>query len=492
MAQNITRIKGTNDVLAPEIHLWHRVEEAARRIFSRYGYDEIRTPVFERTELFKRAIGEETDVVAKEMYTFEDKDGTSVTLRPEGTAPVVRAFVENGLHVDAPRSRLWYLGPMFRHETKQRGRYRQFWQIGAELFGETSPRSDAEMLTLLRDYIDDIGLRGVVMEISSLGDETCRGPYRPELQKYLRGVADKLCDDCKRRVETNPLRVLDCKKPDCRAATANAPLLLEKLCEPCKTHFDEVKRNLDALGVTYVVNPRIVRGLDYYMRTAFELIHRPTEMVIEAKLAERARALPAGALADRVRERLSVDGKLRVDEAFLEELREGAKAKGDAPRVYGELVDAGLGSQNAVGGGGRYDGLVKGLGGGPVAGIGFGLGVERLVIALRSQGTVEPPHRLAWIAALGPAAQDEAVKLAAALRAKGVRVQLGFDAKEKQLPQQMEAAKKRGAGAVVILGTDELAKRVAQVKDLAAGTQVEVPLEAAAIAEALAKSGTET
>lgn len=487
MAQNITRIKGTNDVLAPEIHLWHRVEEAARRIFSRFGYEEIRTPVFERTELFKRAIGEETDVVSKEMYTFDD-DGTSLTLRPEGTAPVVRAFVENGLHVSAPASRLWYLGPMFRRERNQKGRYRQFWQIGAELFGETSARSDAEVLGLLREYLDDVGVRDVLIELSSLGDATCRGPYKQELQAFLRGVSGELCDDCKRRVETNPLRVLDCKKPGCRAATATAPLLLERLCDPCKTHFAEVRRNLALLGVAYEVNPRIVRGLDYYVRTAFELIHRPTEAVLPAELAAKARALAADPLSTNVKQRLSADGRLRIDAAFLDELRLGARGKGDAARVYDALVDAaGLGTQNAVGGGGRYDGLVKDLGGGPIAGIGFGLGLERLVLVLQAQAAVDVRPLLAWIAALGPAAQDEAVKLARGLRAIGVRVQLGFDAKEKHLKQEMEAAKKRGARAVVILGADELAKRVAQVKDLAADTQVEVALEAAAIGAALAR-----
>jgi len=488
MAQNITRVKGTNDVRSPEIHLWHRLEEAARRVFSLYGYEEIRTPVFEKTELFKRSIGEETDVVSKEMYTFDD-DGASLTLRPEGTASVVRAFVENGLHVDAPRSRLWYLGPMFRRERNQKGRYRQFWQIGAEMFGETSPRSDAEVLALLRDFVDDVGVRDVVMEISSLGDDTCRTPYRAELQTFLRGVADKLCDDCKRRIETNPLRVLDCKNPGCRAATEKAPLLLQKLCEPCTAHFADVKRNLDLMGVRYTVNPRIVRGLDYYVRTAFELIHRPTSAVIPADLAGKARALPADLpLSVQVKERLSADGTLRLDAAFLDELRLGAREKGDAARVFDALVDgSGLGTQNAVGGGGRYDGLVKNLGGGPIAGIGFGLGLERLVLVLQSQAAVHEPPLLGWIAALGPAAQDEAVKLAAALRANGVRVQVGFDTKEKQLPQQMEAAKKRGARAVVILGADELAKHVAQVKDLAAGTQIEVALEAAAIGAALAK-----
>lgn len=489
MAQNITRIKGVNDVLAPEIHLWHRLEDAARRIFPAYGYTEIRSPVFERTELFTRSIGTETDVVSKEMYTFDD-DGTSLTLRPEGTAGVVRAFVENGLHVTANRSRLWYLGPMFRRERAQKGRFRQFWQIGAEMFGETSPRSDAEVLAMLRDYLDEAGVRDVVFEISSLGDATCRGPYKAELQTFLRGISDTLCDDCKVRVEKNPLRVLDCKKPGCRAATANAPLMLDRLCDPCRAHFAEVRRTLDLLGVAYVVNPRIVRGLDYYVRTAFELVHRPKSATLSEELVKKVLALDEGdPWSRKLRVRIDASRDIRLDEEFLEEMRLAAREKGDVARLLEKVVDeSGLGTQNAVGGGGRYDGLVKELGGGPIAGIGFGLGVERLVLVLKAQGVA--PHRtpLAWIAALGTEAQDAAVTLARGLRAKGVPVQLGFDAKLKELKQEMEAAKKRGAKAVIIIGPDELAKRVVQVKDLGErGSQVEERLDAGAIAAVLAR-----
>jgi histidyl-tRNA synthetase len=489
MAQNITSIKGVNDVLAPEIHLWHRLEDAARRIFPRYGYTEIRTPIFERTELFTRSIGTETDVVSKEMYTFDD-EGTSLTLRPEGTASVVRAFVEKGLHVSANRSRLWYLGPMFRRERAQRGRYRQFWQIGAEMFGETSPRSDAEVLAMLRDFLDDVAVRDVDFEISSLGDGTCRTPYKADLQTFLRTVATQLCEDCQKRIEKNPLRVLDCKKPACRAATANAPLLLGRLCEPCKAHFEEVRRNLDLLGVRYVVNPRIVRGLDYYVRTAFELIHRPGDALLSPELVTKIAALPeTDPWAKRLRERLGADGRLRIDEAFLDELRLGAREKGEVPRLLDKIVeDSGLGTQNAVGGGGRYDGLVKELGGGPVAGIGFGLGVERLVLVLKAQGTRPKTPPIAWIAALGPEAQDAGMKLARDLRGLGVLAQIGYDAKPKELKQEMEAAKKRGAQAVIIIGPDELAKRVAQVKDLPDGRQqIEERLDAAALAAVLAR-----
>lgn len=422
MSGKITLIKGVHDVLPPEIHSWHRLEDSARRVFTAYGYDEIRIPVIEKTALFARSIGAETDVVSKEMYTFTDPGEESITLRPEGTAGVVRAFIQQGIAQSRPQSRFWYAGPMFRRERPQKGRQRQFSQIGAEGFGEASPRADAEMLVLVRDLLDDAGIRTVATQLSSLGDERCRPAYRARLQEFLRGVAGSLCEDCSRRAETNPLRVLDCKKPGCRAATADAPLLLDHLCGPCRDHFAEVRRNLALAGAGYEVNPRIVRGLDYYVRTAFEL----------------------------------VDGS-------------GA-----------------LGSQAAVGGGGRYDGLVQQLGGPPVPGIGFGLGVERLVMVLESRDTAHRGVPLAWIVAPGPEAQDEGVRLARALRAIGVRTILGFDAKPNAFAKELERAHKRGAHAAVILGPDELAKRTAQVKDLRAGTQVEERLDAAAIAARIA------
>lgn len=433
MADKIQSIKGVHDVRPPEIHLWHRLEEAARRIFPTYGYDEIRTPIIEKTDLFSRSIGTETDVVSKEMYTFldrADQEGKqdSITLRPEGTAGVVRAFIEHGLAQTVPSSRFWYQGAMFRRERPQKGRQRQFFQIGAEAFGQESPRVDAEVLVMLRDYLDDVGIRGVVFEVSSLGDEQCRPVYKRELQAFLRGVSDALCEDCKRRIETNPLRVLDCKKEGCRAATAPAPLLLDRVCDPCKEHFAEVRRNLDIAGVAYELNPRIVRGLDYYVRTSFELIHHPA----------------------------------------------------------GESGEA-LGSQNAVGGGGRYDGLVKVLGGPPVAGVGFALGVERLVLVLQAQQTEAQAPATVWIAAPGAKAQDAAMKLARELRAKGLRIEIGYDAKANDLRKQLERADKKRAKVAIIIGDAELDKNMALVRDLATRTQIEERLDAGALAAAVSR-----
>src|SRR5688572_27512693 len=230
MGQKITSIKGVPDVLPPEIHLWHAIEDAARRIFPTYGYDEIRPAVIEKTDLFTRSIGQETDVVSKEMYSFEDKGEEKITLRPEGTAGVVRAFVEHGIAQTDPTARYWYLGPMFRRERPQKGRYRQFWQLGAEAFGQKSARVDAEMLSMLRDLFSEVGLNGVEFQVASIGDAKCRPAYKTKLQEFLRPKAADLCEACQRRIETNPLRVLDCKEEGCRKATENAPRIMDNLC----------------------------------------------------------------------------------------------------------------------------------------------------------------------------------------------------------------------------------------------------------------------
>jgi len=411
MAQKIQRPKGFNDVLPAEIGWWHRLEDAARRVFGGYGYDEIRTPILENTELFARAVGAATDVVEKEMFTFNDREKRSLTLRPEGTAGVVRAYVENGLAQNEPSSRFWYAGPMFRHENVQAGRFRQFSQIGVEAFGARAPRVDAEVLIMVRDYLDAVGIRGVDLRVSSLGDAKCRPAYKQELQTFLRGVAGELCDDCKRRIETNPLRVLDCKNERCRAATAKAPRMLERLCDECRAHWDEVTRTLKLAGVAFTVDPDIVRGLDYYVRTSFELIH----------------------------------------------------------------VGEGLGAQKAIGGGGRYDGLVRELGGPDVPGVGFGLGVERMVMVLDAQEkkSDRPKPKIVFLAPLGPAAADRAMALARDLRAAGLRVEMDYDAKEKGLGNTLNKADRRAATIAVILGADELARGIVKVKDLRSGAQVE-------------------
>jgi len=366
--------------------------------------------VIEKTELFTRSIGTETDVVSKEMYTFVDKGEDSVTLRPEGTAGVVRAFVEHGVAQTDPKTRWWYLGPMFRRERPQKGRYRQFWQLGAEAFGQGSARVDAEMLAMLRDLFEACALPGVAFHVASIGDAKCRPAYKAKLQEFLRGRADRLCEDCARRIETNPLRVLDCKKEGCRAATQDAPRLMAHLCDECRAHFEELRRSLDLLKVAYEVDDRIVRGLDYYVRTTFELLH----------------------------------------------------------------TGEGLGSQNAVGGGGRYDGLVQDLGGPPVPGVGFALGMERLVLALEARGAAVKAGPDAFLAPMGAAAVERAMVLARELRTAGLRVDMDYDGKK--LGKTLERADKAGARAAVILGEDELARGEAKVKTLATGEETFVPL----------------
>ncbi len=263
-------IKGVKDVLPADMVLWHHIEGVSRRLFEEYGFSEIRVPVFEYTELFARSIGASTDIVEKEMYTFEDRDGRKITLRPEGTAGVVRAFVEHKLYVESPLTKLYYTGPMFRHERPQKGRYRQFYQIGVEALGIDHPHVDIEILDMLHSLFTRLGIGGLTLQINSLGDAACRGAYRDALQQYLKDKLPTLCTDCQRRYETNPLRVLDCKV-DAEKFT-DSPIMLDHLCGPCKTHFETVEAGLKKLGVPFEVNPRLVRGLDYYTRTTFEMV----------------------------------------------------------------------------------------------------------------------------------------------------------------------------------------------------------------------------
>lgn len=269
---SLTAIKGCNDILPGESERWQYLEQAARRIFERYGFSEIRVPIMEKTELFCRSIGDATDIVEKEMYTFTDKGDNSVTLRPEGTAGVMRAFIEHKLHAADPQSRLYYLGPMFRYERPQKGRYRQFHQIGAELTGVHDPLADAQVLGMLTAFFREIGLDEPTLQINSLGCPDCRPGYRTVLMAFIEQRLDSLCEDCKRRFATNPLRILDCKVPGCIEATANAPSMLEHLCTPCNDHFAGVRRYLDIAAIPYAINSRMVRGLDYYTRTTFEMV----------------------------------------------------------------------------------------------------------------------------------------------------------------------------------------------------------------------------
>jgi histidyl-tRNA synthetase len=342
--------KGTHDILPGEVERWQWLEGRTHEVMGLYGYREVRTPVFESTELFVRSVGESTDIVRKELYTFQDRKGRSLTLRPEGTAPIVRAYLENApLRADS-QARLYYMGPMFRYERPQAGRYRQFWQIGAELLGSAKPEADAEMIDLFRAILFDVGLRNVTVLLNSLGDPVCRPRYREAIRAYFKKHEDRLCGDCKERLEQNPLRILDCKVPSCAPVIAGAPSVLDSLCPECAEHFEAVKRSLTGLGIAYDVAPRLVRGLDYYSRTVFE-IHA-----------------------------------------------------------------ASLGAQNAVGGGGRYDQLVKDLGGPDTPAIGFSIGMDRLLLAAGDTAAPPPSKPDVCVVTLEHGAEVEAQALARALR----------------------------------------------------------------------------
>ncbi|HEX9190280.1 MAG TPA: histidine--tRNA ligase, partial [Vicinamibacteria bacterium] len=352
----IQAVRGTRDILPDEMAPWHRVEAAARDLFARYGYREIRTPVFEETELFARGIGAETDIVSKEMYTFADRDGGSLTLRPEATAGVVRAVIEHNLLNTDPALKVYALGPMFRRERPQKGRYRQFHQVDVEAFGFTSPTIDAEVIELALAYLQACGVTETELVLNSVGDRDCRPAYVERLREALRDRARSLCADCQRRAETNPLRVLDCKVPEDQAAIEDLPRITDHLCGGCAEHFAEVRRQLDLLGLPYRLSPRLVRGLDYYVRTTFE------------------------------------------------------------------VTSTALGAQSSVLGGGRYDGLVKDLGGPDAAGIGFAVGLERL--ALLVPAGEKAPRCDVFLVPLATAALDRALRLQRDLRQAGLRALL--------------------------------------------------------------------
>jgi histidyl-tRNA synthetase len=394
----IPSVKGFHDVLAGESERWNGFERAARQVFSRYNYGEIRIPIVERAELFARSLGETTDIVEKEMYTFTDRDESRLTLRPEGTASVVRAYVEHALHASEPVSKLCYFGPMFRRERPQKGRLRQFSQIGAELIGRDDPAADAEVLLLLHDLLAELGVERAEVQINSLGHRECRPAYRQALVAWGEAHRDVLCEDCRRRLEQNPLRLLDCKQPGCLEIRNTAPKMIDHYCNECRTHFERVRELLAAEGVEPRLQPYMVRGLDYYVRTAFE------------------------------------------------------------------VVAQGLGAQNALGGGGRYDGLVKDLGGPDIGGIGFALGVERLALVLGDAPALPAPEFV--IAPLGAAAETAAFGLAHRLRGAGARVEV--EPGGRSLKSQMRHAGKLGARWVLILGEEELAAGMLSVRDMEA------------------------
>ncbi|HXH81943.1 MAG TPA: histidine--tRNA ligase [Candidatus Tectomicrobia bacterium] len=404
----IRAVRGVHDILPAESATWQHVEATARRIFEAYGYREIRLPLFERTELFARGIGEVTDIVQKEMYTFEDRAGESITLRPEATASLLRAYIEHGLHVQPKPVRLYTMGPMFRYERPQAGRYRQFHQLDVEALGEEHPALDAELMVMLLALFRALGLDDrLQLEVNSIGDAACRPAYREALAAWLRARAGDLCDECRERIDRNPLRVLDCKNPGCRAVLDRAPVITEALCAPCAEHFGRVRGYLDAARAPYVLNPRLVRGLDYYVRTTFE------------------------------------------------------------------LTTTHLGAQNAVAGGGRYDGLIELLGGPPEAGNGFAVGLERVVLLLGQ--SVPPARPRVVLIPLGDAALARLLPLADAARARGIGTDLAYGAR--RLRAELERAHKAGIPHAVIVGDDELARGEALVRAMATGEQRSVPLD---------------
>jgi histidyl-tRNA synthetase len=397
-----------NDILPGDVETWQHLEEQARKVFGAFGYREIRVPVVEKTDLFCRSIGETTDIVEKEMYTFSDKGGTSMTLRPEGTAPVMRSFIQHKMYSQDPVSKLYYIGPMFRHERPQKGRYRQFHQIGAEVIGVDDPKIDAQVLAMLSHYFQTTKIPDVILQINSLGCPECRPSYRETLISFLEQHIESLCADCQRRYTTNPLRVLDCKVPGCKEATVDAPAMLNNLCIGCETHFGQVKEHLDALSVSYTVNPRMVRGLDYYTKTTFE------------------------------------------------------------------MVTSSLGSQNAVAAGGRYNGLIKDLGGPDLPGIGFAIGLERLALMLGEQ-SIEPPRPELFIATLGETATKAGFAMLTRLQREGVLVEMEYTGKS--LKAQLRRADKMKTRRVLILGEDELERGVAQLRNMDESSQEEVDLD---------------
>ena len=403
--------RGTQDVLPGRSAAWLRLEAITREVMASFGYREIRTPIFEHTELFSRGVGEATDVVEKEMYTFEDRSGRSITLRPEGTAPVARAYIEHGMHLWPQPVKVFYIGPMFRYERPQAGRLRQHYQIGAEALGSADPALDAEVIVLPIEIFRRMGLRRFEVHLNSIGCPRCRPVYRERLLAYLRPRADQLCESCQRRLERSPLRVLDCKVPSCREVTQDAPNAVDSLCDQCRAHFDALRAHLDRLEVPHVLDFRLVRGFDYYTRTVFEV--------------------------------LSED----------------------------------LGAQNAVAGGGRYDGLVETLGGKPTPGVGFASGMERALLAASEAG--EPLEEPGWldvfVASEGEGGRDEALRLLYRLRRAGLRADVDYQGRS--LKAQLKLADRAGARVAVIVGGDQGKDEAARpyvVRHLGTGQQEQV------------------
>ena len=409
----IRGIKGIKDIIPDEMPKWSVVEQTAHALARSFGFHEIRIPVFEKTELYVHSIGGTTDIVEKEMYTFPDKDGTSLTLRPEGTAGVVRAFLEQGLKTYQSSRKLYYIGPMFRHERPQAGRLRQFHQFGVEFVGSAEPSADVEVITLLWRYFSSLQLPGLSLELNSLGVLTDRQAYKTELVAFLKTKVDLLCENCRRRLDANALRALDCKVPHCREATTDAPYLTDFLSLSSKEHFDRVLQGLHALAIPYSINPRLVRGLDYYSMTTFE------------------------------------------------------------------VSCSALGAQNAIGAGGRYDGLFETLGGVPTPAVGFAIGLDRVILAL-PESTLPTPDPWVFIASFGEKGRPAGLSLLDSLRSNQVKADTDYNAST--LKTLLRSADRLGAPYVVILGDDEVTDNQVILRNMATKEQEIHPLDTASSA----------
>ena len=411
MAEQIRAVRGTRDITPDEAYKWQYVESTARSVFEKFGFREIRTPMFERTELFVKGTGEATDIVQKEMYTFEDKSGRSLTLRPEGTPPVVRSYLENNLFMDVPICKLYYIAPMFRYERPQAGRYRQHLQVGAEVIGTASPTADAELMSMYLHFMSKLNIEGVSLQINSVGCAECRPKYIAILQAFARENLDSLCETCKDRLDRNTLRMLDCKIEGCREVFAEGPRILNHLCEGCQKHSDAVTGFLDRLELSYEINPFLVRGLDYYTRTVFE------------------------------------------------------------------VVAEGLGAQDVIAGGGRYDDLVEQLGGKPTPALGFGSGVDRIIEAMEAQKVrfPDPPGIDVYLASIGEESISRILEISHLLRRKGISAEIGLEGRS--LRSQMKAANKLGARYVIMIGDDEIDAGTVTLRNMQDGQQETIDVQ---------------
>lgn len=402
--------RGTNDILPPDTLKWQYIEQKTHEIFSNYNYQEIRTPIFEYTELFQRGIGEVTDIVEKEMYTFEDKSGRSITLRPEGTASVMRSFLENKIYGQAQPTKYYYIGPMFRYERPQSGRFRQFHQLGVEALASNDPALDVEVISLGMRLLQSLGLSELELHLNSVGCADCRPNYVEQLKTYLLKHEQDLCESCKNRINRNPLRVLDCKNESCQSVIKNAPKITDNLCNSCADHFNEVQEYLDILDIDYIINPLLVRGLDYYTNTAFE------------------------------------------------------------------IKDNALGAQNTVFGGGRYNGLAEEIGNRDIPGIGFALGIERLLLSLEAK-EIELPLESGvdlYITVIGERAKKESFKLLDQLRNNDLRTEIDYLGRS--VGSQMKSADRMNAEYTIIIGEDELSNNSATIRNMKSGSEKEIKL----------------